>query len=351
MTRALMRALERVRVGADLTSATVDGREITAGGPKALRKVLADALYEAFHTGRDPHREQPRRPPHDPGFEQALRAMVPHDSTRVLATVEPGSPAVVRLNGVRVLIPQDRIGAEARTGTRDQTRTETGGETRTETGTGGEAGGGLSRWVTLPAVLPALSPGFLLVNGSQGHGMQEGACVRVYAGVRTPDAAPGLWGAMLARLEELRLPYRAKVLSARDHYPRRDSVVVYLGWRSWHAAPDVAAAAAAAGGLREDLSLYVAALGRGVGWAWEPHDLRPGMRGLSFGEHRSQAVAAGLVACAGQGGDREQAVTEAMRAAGAMPGAVHRNLASPPLPFETTGPEPGSGTRETQERR
>ncbi len=337
LTEALTRALERVRVGADLTSAGVDGREITAGGPKALRKALADALYEAFHTGRDPQREQPRRPTHDPGFEQALRAMVPHDSTRVLAAVEPGSPAVVRLNGVRLLLSPDRLGAEAR----DETGRETGDET----------GGGLSRWVTLPAVSPALSPGFLLVNGSHGHGMREGACVRVYAGARTPEAAPELWGAILARLEELRLPYRAKVLSARDHYPRRDSIVVYLGRRSWHAVPDVAAAAAAAGGLREDLSLYVAALGRGVGWAWEPHDPRPGMRGLSFGEHRSQAVAAGLVACAGQGGDREQAVTEALRAAGVVPGAVHRNLGSPPLPFETSGPGSGSGSPETQERR
>ncbi|MFF3442462.1 T3SS effector HopA1 family protein [Streptosporangium sp. NPDC002721] len=327
----MMPALERVRVGADLASATVDDREITADGAKALRKALADALYEAFHTGRDTRADQPRRPVRDPGFERALRAMVPHEDTRVLARVEPGSPSTVRLNGVRVLVPRDRLGTEDAENT-------------------GSAGG-LSRWVSLPAVLPSLSPGFLLVSGSHGHGMEEGTCVRVYAGADTPDAAPGLWGAMLSRLEELRLPYRAKVLSARDHYPRRDSVVVYLGPRSWHAVPDLAAAAAAAGGLREDLSLYVAALGRGLGWAWEPHDPRPGMRGLSFGEHRSQAVAAGLVAHAERGGDRERAVTEALRAAGVVPGAMHRNLGSPPLPFEISGPESGPGSRELQERR
>ncbi|MEU8384074.1 T3SS effector HopA1 family protein [Streptosporangium sp. NPDC048865] len=315
----MMRALERVRVAADLTSATVDGREVTASGAKALRKALADALYEAFHTGRDLQREQPRRPVQDPVFERALRAMVPHEGTRVLAPVEPGSPATVRLNGVRVLIPPDRLGAPGATGS---------------DGSDGRP----SRWVTLPAVAPSLSPGFLLVNGSHGHGLEEGACVRVYAGAENPDAAPGLWGAMLTRLEELRLPYRAKVLSARDHYPRRDSVVVYLGRRSWHAVPDLAAAATAAGGLGREVSLYVAALGRGLGWAWEPHDPRPGMRGLSFGEHRSQAVAAGLVACAERGGDRERAVAEALRAAGAVPGAVHRNLGSPRLPFETPPP-------------
>ncbi|MET9342310.1 T3SS effector HopA1 family protein [Nonomuraea sp. NPDC003804] len=321
----MMRALDRVRVGADLTSATVDGRDVTAGSPKALRTALADALYEAFHTGGDPREGRPRRLSRDPGFEQALRAMVPHSGTRVLAPVEPGSPGVVRLNGVRVLVPEARLDAAA--------------------------DGGPSRWVTLPAVMPALSPGFLLVNGSLGHGMEEGVFVRVYAGADSPDAAPGLWGAMLTRLEELRLPYRAKVLSARAHYPRRDSIVVYLGRRSWHAVPDVARAAAAAGGLRRDLSVYVAELGRGVGWAWEPRDPRPGMRGLSFGEHRSHAVAAGLLAHAERGGDREHAVSEALRDAGVVPGAVHRNLGSPVLPFETSGPEPGPGSHEIQERR
>jgi hypothetical protein len=323
----MMRTLDRVRIGADLASATVDNREITADGPKALRSALAGALYDALHTGQEPREGPQRKPGRDLGFEQALRAMVPHGHTRVLSPVEPGSPAVVRLNGVRVRIPGPRLGAEV------------------------ETPGGLSRWVTLPSVLPSLSPGFLLVNGSLGHGLEEGACVRLYAGAETPDAAPGLWGAMLGRLEELRIPYRAKVLSARARYPRRDSVVVYLGRRSWHTVPEIARAASAAGGLREDLSVYVAGLGHGIGWAWEPRDPRPGMRGLSFGEHRSHAVAAGLLAHAEHGGDREQAVSEALRAAGIMPGAVHRNLGSPALPFETSGPEPGPGSHQSPERR
>ncbi|MGI5271713.1 T3SS effector HopA1 family protein [Nonomuraea sp. CA-218870] len=316
--------LDRVRVAADLASATVDGREVTASGPKALRKALADALYEAFHTGGTPKEDQPRRPPGDPAFEQVLRAMVPHPGTRVLAPVEPGAPDVVRLGGVRVLIPEQ------------------------DTAAGGEAG--QTRWVTLPSVMPALSPGFLLVNGSAGHGLDEGACVRVYAAAERPDAAPGLWGAILARLEELGLRYRAKVLSIRGHYPRRDSIVVYLGPRSWHAVPEIARAATAAGGLRPDLSAYVAPLGPGLGWAWEPHDPRPGMRGLSFGEHRSHAVAAGLLAHAEHGGDLERTVDEELRAAGITPGAPHRNLDSPPLLFETSGHRSGPGSHEIKER-
>ncbi|MGW0587127.1 T3SS effector HopA1 family protein [Streptosporangium sp. NPDC002607] len=316
----MKQSLDRVQISADLMSATVDDREVTADSPKALRGALADALYDVFHAGRE-LREGPRpKSLRDSGFEQALRAMVPHRVSPVLAPMEPGSPAVVRLHGVRVLIPEPQLGAEV------------------------ETPGGPSRWVSLPAVLPALSPGFLLVNGSLGHDIEQGACVRLYVGADAADAAPGLWGAVIERLEELQVPYRAKVLSARDLYPRRDAIVVYLGSRSWHVVPEIARAASAAGGLRQDMSSYVAELDRGIGWAWEPQDSRPGMRGLSFGEHRSQAVTAGLLAHAEHGGDRDQAVAEALRAAGIVPDAVHRNLDSPTLPFETTDPEPGSGS-------
>ncbi|WP_214102565.1 T3SS effector HopA1 family protein [Acrocarpospora catenulata] len=316
-----------MRISADLTSATVDDREVTANGPKALRAALAVALYDVFHAGQEPKEGPRRKSIRDQGFERTLREMVPHRDSPVLAPVEPGSPGVVRLHGVRVLVPEPRLGAEV------------------------ETPGGLSRWVRLPAVLPVLSPGFLVAGGSLGLGLEAGEYVRVYVGAETADAAPGLWGAVLARLEELQVAYRAKVLSARDSHPRRDSIVVYLGRRSWHVVPEIVQAASAAGGLRQDLSTYVAELDRGIGWAWEPRDSRPGMRGLSFGEHRSHAIATGLLAYAEHGGDRDESVNEALRAAGIAPDAVHRNLDSPTLPFETSGSEPGSGSFESKERR
>ncbi|GAA0993525.1 hypothetical protein GCM10009555_084290 [Acrocarpospora macrocephala] len=305
-------SLDRVQIGPDRTSATVDDREVTADSPKALRSALAGALYDVFHAGREPAAGPRPKSIRDSAFERELRVMIPHPLSSVLAPVVPGASDVVQLSGVRVRIPEPRLGAEVDTPS------------------------GPARWVDLPAVLPTVSPGFLLVNGSAGA--EPGAHVRLYVGAETADAAPELWGAVLTRLEKLGVPYRAKVLSARDLYPRRDSIVVYLGSRAWHAVPDLAEAAAAAGGLRRDVSAYVAEVGPGIGWAWEPQDDRPGMRGLSFGEHRSHAIAAGLLAHAGQGGDRGEAVTEALRAAGIEPDAVHRNADSPPLPFEISGP-------------
>ncbi|MGJ6962803.1 T3SS effector HopA1 family protein [Streptosporangium sp. G11] len=321
----MKRPLDRVRVHANLTSATVDDREVTADGPKALRCALADALYDAFHADREPAAELRHDSPRDPDFEHRLRAVVPHRDHPALPLVEPGKPGVVRLNGVRVRVPESRLGEEVATPA------------------------GPARRVSLPAVQPSVSPGFLLVSGSAGQGMEKGARLRIYLGAESAEAAPALWGAVLERLERLRLPYNAKVLSNRHLHPRRDSIVVYLGPRSWHAAPEIGAAATATGGLRQDLSAYVAALGPGIGWAWEPQDRRPGMRGLSFGEHRSHAIAAGLLAHAEHGGDRDEAVREALRAAGVEPDAMHRNIGSPPLPFETSGPETGPGSCEDEE--
>ncbi|WP_432924913.1 T3SS effector HopA1 family protein [Microbispora sp. CA-135349] len=312
LPRELAEALDRVEVGADLRSATVADREVTADNVRTFRGVLAGALYDLLHAGR-PHRDGRRRKSvRDPEFETALREMVPHRMSRVLAPVHPDSPTVVTLSGVRVRVPEERLAEEV------------------------ETAGGRARWVRLPAVLPALSPGFLLVNGSLGTGLGQDHCLRLYLGVTEPPSVAGLWGAALGRLEELAVPYRAKVLSARDLYPRRDAIVVYLGPQAWHVVPEIARAAVAAGGLRPDVSAYVARLGEGIGWAWEPEDPRPEMRDMSFGEHRSHAVATGLLAHAeGQSpGDRDAAVADALRAAGVVPGQPHRNSGSPGLPFE-----------------
>ncbi|WP_066371470.1 T3SS effector HopA1 family protein [Herbidospora mongoliensis] len=305
--------LDRVRIDSDLTTATVDDREVTADNPKSLRAALANALYDVLHAGRAAQDGPRPKTIRDPAFERELRAVVPHESSSLLARPEPGLPGVVRLGAVRVRVPDDRLGEEV------------------------ETPNGPARRVDLPSVLPAASPGFLFVNGSRGGDTQSPGHVRLYVSARDADAAPPLWAAVLTALESSGVPYRAKVLSARDLHPRRDAVVVYLGAQGWHVVPDVAEKAIATGLTGPDVSDYVAPLGPGAGWAWEPQDDRPGWRGLSFGEHRSRAIAAGLMTHAERGGDRDQTVDDALAEAGIAPGALHRNSGSPSLPFETTG--------------
>jgi hypothetical protein len=321
---ALAERLDEVDIDSTQWHATVGDRTLTAETHRQLRAMLSGVLYESWHVGRPPReRPQPLRV-RDKTFEEDLRAAVPHDSSIVNAQVDPtlagpqlvgaqlvgaqlvgAELAVVRLNGIRVLVPAERIVA---------------------------AGEGGAPQVRLPAVLPAASPGFLMVTGSRGTDLGGGDLLRVYLHLGTPDAAPVVWGAVLTRLEERGVAYRAKVTSGKALFPRRDGMVVYLGPDSWGAVADVRDAAVASGGLDDEVSAYAARLDAGVGCAWEPVDPRPGMGGLSFGQHRSQVISAALVAAAMDGsGDRHAVVAEALLAAGIDPNRPFRNTTSPEL--------------------
>jgi hypothetical protein len=143
--------------------------------------------------------------------------------------------------------------------------------------------------------------------------------------------------------------YRAKVTSGMRLFPRRDGLVVYLGPDAWYAVDQVVAAVEGMPGLGTETSPFVRRLAPGVGAAWEPDDPRPGKRGLSFGEHRCQAVAEALVGIAVRGegsreaaadgsreaaadGSREAAIAEAFFNAGVDPLMPARNLGSPVVP-------------------
>jgi hypothetical protein len=306
---ALAERLDEVDVDATRRRITIGDRTLLADTQRQLRAMLSGALYETWHVGRTAREGPQPKPARDHAFEEVLRAVVPHDSSVVDGQVDPeligAEWAVVRLSGIRVRVPAERIVA---------------------------VGEGEAAEIRLPAVLPAVSPGFLMVGGSRGTGLRAGSWLRVYLHLAMPEAAPVVWGAVLTRLEARGVAYRAKVTSARTLFPRRDGMVVYLGPAAWDAVIDVREAAVATGGLDGEVSAYAARLDAGVSLAWEPEDPRPGMRGLSFGEHRSQAVATGLVAALMDGpGDRHAAVAEALLAASIDPHRPFRNTTSPEL--------------------
>jgi hypothetical protein len=181
-------------------------------------------------------------------------------------------------------------------------------------------------------VRPRLSPGFLLVDGSAGHGLDDGPVLRVYVNVQTADAAPEVLAETLGALERLAVPYRAKITSVRAGLPRQDAAVVYLGRRAWHAAAAVATAVRRVAGRGEEVSLYTRRLGHGVSMAWEPADPRPGYRGLSFGEHRSLVISTALLKNAKDlSASPESAAMKEFTIAGLDPRAPFRNVTSPKL--------------------
>ncbi|MEU3575778.1 T3SS effector HopA1 family protein [Streptomyces globisporus] len=312
----LAAALDLVDVRADGLEARVAGRTLTADSPRDLRGRLTNALYEEFHAGNGAHRRDadaaPRRTLRDSALERRLAAAVPHPTTPVtgrLLEVGEGGELVVRLPEITARIAADRL-----------------------IGPAAPVPGELVQ-VALEAARPALSPGFFYVMGSRPLPVPAGPVRRLFLHARDAAAAVGLWAVALAALEDVGARYHAKVLSDEDDYPRRDSVVVYLHGDHAPAERAVAAAVRDLPGLGGDTSLFTARLAPGVAAAWDPRDPRPGRDGMSFGQHRSFALATALVdhaQGAGPGDGLADHVVRAFRAAGIDPEHPENNLAGTP---------------------
>lgn len=290
--------LSDVRVHPGTRSAHVGERPITAETAGQLRQKLITALYETFHVGNAFGEDRPRTY-RDPWLEERLGAATPHDTT--MATARLDGDGLVLVDGVRVRVPEPDV-----VGTR----------------------------VRMPARRPGLSPGFFLVDGSRGHSARR-PLLRVYVHVRTPEEAVRTWGEVLRALEREGVPYRAKVTSSRRLFPRRDGLVVYLGEDAWHAASVVADAVPrpTASHPAAPTSSFARELAPGIAVAWEPEDTRPGMRGMSFGQHRAAAVADALLEHAdGSGRALDDCLREQLAAANIDHEALYRNADSPRLP-------------------
>jgi hypothetical protein len=306
LPRRLVEALRSVRVDLATSTARVGEHEVRADAPGDLRRLLSTALYDRLHAGRGEWRPAAPRDLTDETFQARLRAVVPHRHTLAATSVGEvsGDQVVVTLDGVRVRLPvagTDTVAA------------------------------GQDVLLQVDCVRPRLSPGFLVVDGSAGHGLDDGPVLRVYVNVETAEAAPEVLGSILDALERSAMPYRAKITSVRAALPRRDAAVVYLGRRAWSAATVVAAVAHVAG-RGDRVSAYARRLGPGVSAAWDPTDARPGYRGLSFGEHRSLVISTALLTNAKIiSSAPEKAIENEFGAAGIDPRAPFRDVTSPDL--------------------
>lgn len=302
-------ALAGIDVESDGLEATVYGEPVSAESPHELARKLGSLLYEMVHVGRDKPTATRPRTLRDTAFDERLAAALPHTTTltnvQVLGKADEQT-YLVSINGLRVLLPVEAL-VSAVSGDLPQTAA-----------------------VRMPAARPALSPGFFLVDGTPGMGAGP-QTLRLYVHLATPDAAPAVWHTLLSYLESRDLPYRAKIGSAPKTYPRRDALVLYLRAQVWPAVPDIASAVAGMDGVGEGTSPFAHAIAPGVGLAWEPSDRRPGMNALSFGEHRSVAMAEGLVkhAVRTDGVSLPETVAESFMDANIDPLAPACNLDSP----------------------
>ncbi|WP_328915606.1 MULTISPECIES: T3SS effector HopA1 family protein [unclassified Streptomyces] len=322
LAAGLAEALATVRVDEAGTTARVGEREVTADSARDLRRELGSVLYEEWHAGID-RRDGSRRGPHrDRPYEQRLIAATPHTTSTAKAVVrsEPrpgpaGEVVLAEIDRVRVDLPLSALPA------------------------GPVPAVGTAVEVALPAVRPALSPGFLLLDGPFGHSVHRQDVLRVYLHVEDADAAPLLWNTTLTQLAARSVRYRAKVISRPWSFPRRDAIVVYLGAEDTDEAVLLAEAVRALPGLGRATSRFVRALAPGVAVAWEPRDARTGWDRMSFGQHRAAAVAHGVMRGAA-GGDLTDLVARALLDARVDPADPAMNVDSPALPSPTRTPSP-----------
>ncbi|MEU1100594.1 T3SS effector HopA1 family protein [Streptomyces tibetensis] len=321
LAAGLRRALEDVTITSDGRTAWVREDEVSAESASAMRFLLARTLYEVLHTGRGVKDREAPRTLRAPDFEARLAEATPHRET-VAAGILTGQRTasgrqVVQIDGLRVNVPDSVT-------LRDSGRTA------------GDPARPVVR-MNLPSARPLVSPGFFLVDSGAGRATGGGALLRLYLRVADPDAAPGLWHAVLSALEARSATYRAKIISNPASLPRNDGMVVYLGRGSWDAVGTVVESALATALPEGPAPAFAHVLAPGVTAAWEPKDTRTGMRALSFGEHRAHVVARAFVDAAERNRERPTAaeLASACVAANVDPADPARNLDSDDWPWKT----------------
>lgn len=310
---ALLRdMLSQIRVAPDELTATVAGRAIEAKDPREMRRLLAEALYDVLHTGQAEKRALTMRI-RDDEFEGTLARVVTHRETMASVILRAStrhdndeSPVLVEREGVRVWVPRRMIR------------------------TNDEMLPGTPVTLLASALRPALSPGFLVVDGVLSH-LVGRDILRVYVHITEWHNAPAVLARALECLTEQRAGYRAKILSAKPLYPRRDAMVIYLGADSWQVVEILAEALRDMPGIGQGTSVFAERIGTGMAIAWEPSDRRTEMRGLSFGQHRATVLALALLEGAGTDAPLDEVIEKRFAEADIDVSNPGRNRESPAL--------------------
>jgi hypothetical protein len=148
----------------------------------------------------------------------------------------------------------------------------------------------------LPCARPQLTAGFFYMIGPAGPLRRDEPTVRVYMNL-TPEAAPGVAGALLRGLAAAGCRFEAKYANDPRRYSRLETGVLYLGAADAAKALPVLRALAAEmpDAWREGTPLFAHPLGRGLAAAENPTS-RDGQPIESFGQHRCRLMAQGLLA-------------------------------------------------------
>lgn len=297
--------IDEIEVSESLCAASYRGREITESGPAKLTTTLAQMIYSNAHAGLQSERMTRPSTWHDEALERRLAAAVPVGRMRIRAELlhSDAGALLVDVGGVHLTVPADSEHLESRTGN--------------------------EVILVLPTQWPKRSPGFFMADSPKRAYKAFGPILRIYVRCESSDRALKVWESLGGILPSLEVPWRAKVLSIPQSFPRNDAIVIYLNRPAWHESGRILEfleenKLADPGG-----SMLASRRSAGIGLAFEPADTRPTYSGLSFGQHRSRLIADGVIRAARDNIDARTAVEESFRNGLVDPAAPWRNSTSP----------------------
>lgn len=171
--------------------------------------------------------------------------------------------------------------------------------------------------VLMPCARENLSPGFFYLVGTRGRFDRSRPYPRFYLNVR-PGAAPRLAAALLAEFHRREIPFEAKFANDPAAYCRVDPAVLYVGQDhfagAWEAIRSLSNRHR--GWWRDATPLFALPLGRGIAAAECPREEDgPGRALQSFGHHRCELLACGILVALQAGETSGDAVRSAVAAA------------------------------------
>ncbi|MET3369718.1 UNVERIFIED_CONTAM: hypothetical protein ABIE34_002976 [Jeotgalibacillus campisalis] len=288
------------------------GERLDLPDERYLEVTLANAIYRKFHACQDDG-SGALRPQRIAAFEQQLSEQIPVPEFEQPAVYLGGSTtdgmqethSLISIEGVKVCI-ENRLVISRRSNPVANSNI----------------------LVTLPAARPAASPGFFYTLGAAASLAPKPArTVRLYVNVTHAEHAPKAWGSVLAALESLGNRYSAKVLSDPAAYPRNDAIVAYIGDPRLDQIKTLSYALSDVSGVGTQTSVFAERIAPGIAIAEEPNDLRPTMRALSFGQHRSLLYARTLINSAQKGRNLDEELMYQLTAAGVDPARPAMNAA------------------------
>lgn len=278
-----------------------DERTIEIGGQATIveQDDLAAArltlwLYSHLHAG-NPEVFTPHAALRDAQFEQDIRARVEDRGIVVpVAPVAGSEGQMVELHRVRLRVSTD--------GSEDLSA------------------------LSLPALRPALSPGFIMYMDDPVPPRPDAPLVRHYVSVPDPAEAVLLWARSVEQLCASGKQFRTKMLSRQAAYPRRDAVVVYTSGESDWVGELLRGVVEETGVRPGESSPLCTAVGPGIGRADEPLDMRPLRARQSFGEHRCSLLAEAFVTALQTGGPVHEVARAACHDGNVDPEDMSRNV-------------------------